>query len=91
MPHSGRQISKIRKLREMTQAQLAEEVGMSRAYLARVETGLQEPSLDLLERIAKSLRVPSGILLLDPEDFPRGVAYEALARALENAIKLTGR
>jgi putative transcriptional regulator len=41
----------------MTQDQLAAKVGITRAYLARIETGRHEPSLKTLERLARVLKV----------------------------------
>jgi len=36
---------------------LAERAGLSRTYLARLETARQDPTLSTLEKIAKALRV----------------------------------
>lgn len=36
---------------------------MSRGYLARIELGLHDPSLSILRRLAKALRVKPGRLL----------------------------
>ena len=41
----------------MTQEQLAKAAGVSRGYLARLETGRHSPTLDTLRKIAKALRV----------------------------------
>ena len=51
---------KIRKFRheaDMTQEDLAEKVGVSRVYIGYVEQGRGTPSLDILEKIARALRV----------------------------------
>jgi transcriptional regulator with XRE-family HTH domain len=42
---------------------LATKAGLSRGYLARVETGRNEPSLSMLEKLAKALRVKVAKLL----------------------------
>ena len=47
----------LREQRGMTQEQLAERAGISRGYLARLETARQDPRLSTLERLAKALRV----------------------------------
>ena len=41
----------------MSQEQLAEKAGLSRGYLAPLETARQDPTLSTLERLAKALRV----------------------------------
>jgi transcriptional regulator with XRE-family HTH domain len=57
----------IRRLREesgLTQAQLAERVSVTSAYLARLEAGEHDhPSLDIVRRLARALKVPLNRLL----------------------------
>jgi len=54
----------IRKLRffanEMTQAQLAEHVGVSRQTIIAIESGRYAPSLELAFRIARAFGVEIG-------------------------------
>lgn len=52
-----KRIRKFRHEAEMTQEDLAEKVGVSRVYIGYVEQGRNTPSLDILEKIAKSLKV----------------------------------
>lgn len=51
---------RIRKFRHeagLTQEDLAEKVGVSRVYIGYVEQGRNTPSLEILSKIAKSLKV----------------------------------
>lgn len=59
----GMQIKRIREKREYTQEELADKVGVSRVTIARIEIGNRRPSLELLERLAKALKVKVGELL----------------------------
>ena len=61
----GKKISAWRKERGFTQAQLAEKSNISRSYLAGVETGRYNPSVDTLKNIAKSLNINISFLLED--------------------------
>ncbi|HTK89509.1 MAG TPA: helix-turn-helix transcriptional regulator [Verrucomicrobiae bacterium] len=45
----------IRTRRGMTQEALATKVGVSRAYLARLEMGRHDPPLSRLRKLAKAL------------------------------------
>jgi predicted transcriptional regulator len=57
---------KIRKRRMelgMTQEQLATKVGVSREYIVRLEAARHDPTLSVLERIAKALRIDIAKLL----------------------------
>ena len=56
-------IKQLREKRGMTQEQLAEKVGISRAYLARIETARHNLTVPMLERLAKALRVKPARLL----------------------------
>lgn len=54
----GKQIAKIRKSKGLTQAQLAEKIEVTQAYLGHIEQGIKSPSLEVLEKIAKVLAIP---------------------------------
>lgn len=59
----GRNIRRIRDARDWTQQGLADRVGTSRFYIAQLEAGSKQCSLEMLARIAKALRVKPGELL----------------------------
>jgi len=52
-----KRIKKIRNEKGLTQEDLAEKVGVSRVYIGYVEQGRNTPSLEILEKIAKALKV----------------------------------
>lgn len=55
----------LRKQKGMTQMQLAKKAGVTRFYISQLETGLRKnPSLPVLRRLAKALRVPISDLLV---------------------------
>lgn len=62
----GARIAYIRKIRGLTQEQLAEKSGYSVSYLAKIEANTGEcpnlPSLDFLYHVADVLNVPIGKL-----------------------------
>ncbi len=64
-PHEklSTRLKQLREARNLTQAQLAERVGFSREYIARLETGRHDPTLSTLEKLAKALNVQLGKLL----------------------------
>ncbi len=53
----GKRIQKFRKNTELTQEELSEKIGISRAYMGFIEQGRYSPSLEVLEKIAKVLRI----------------------------------
>ena len=56
-------IKALREKRGWTQQQLADEAGISRTYLARIETARHDPTLTILEKIARALKVKVGRLV----------------------------
>ena len=66
----------IRTQREAAQVsvrQLAEKAGVSNPYLSQIERGLRKPSADVLQQIAKALRVSAEVLyvragILEPSE-----------------------
>lgn len=66
----------IRAQREAAQVsmrQLADKAGVSNPYLSQIERGLRKPSADVLNQIAKALRVSAEVLyvragMLEPSE-----------------------
>jgi transcriptional regulator with XRE-family HTH domain len=54
----GKRIQKRRKEVGLTQEELAEKAGISRAYMGYIEQGRNAPSLEILEKIANLLKLP---------------------------------
>jgi len=59
----GMKLKRLPEARGLTQQALAEKVGVSRAYLSRLEIGRHDPPLSRLEKLAKALRVSVTALL----------------------------
>ncbi len=54
---TGRRIRGLRRLKRMTQQQLAVCLGLSASQLSNIERGLKRPQPELLEKIAAALNV----------------------------------
>lgn len=61
----GRNVRRYRKLKGMTQEQLALEAGMDRSYVSDLERGERNPSVRALGRLAAALSVEPMSLLED--------------------------
>ncbi len=75
----GEIIRQQRELAEMSIRQFAEVAGISNPYLSQIERGLRAPSEQVLEAIAKTLRVSSEALyeqagVAPPGEEPQGSA-----------------
>ncbi len=79
----GRRIRELRKVRGLSQEKLAEHARMSAKYLSRVETGRENPTLDLVFRLAQGLAVdPYELFQFRPEE----VRSRLLRKKLERLI-----
>lgn len=78
--HAGELIRKYRKMRGMTQAQLAAACGMSDSAIRNYELGNREPGRDQTDAIAKALQIV-------PEALDN-VSIESAREALELLFRL---
>ena len=70
--------------------QLAEKAGVSNPYLSQIERGLRKPSAEVLNQIAKALRVSAEVLyvragILEPAE------PSAVRHAIVNDVAITER
>ncbi len=61
----GKNMRTIRRLRDISQENLAFEAGVSRAYISDVEKGKRAVSIDVMEKIAFALDISLENLLKD--------------------------
>jgi len=54
----GSRIRALRRLKRMTQQQLAEQLNLSASQLSNIERGVKEPKPELLEKMAATLDIP---------------------------------
>jgi len=59
----GKRVRNARKAQDMSQEELAHEANSNRTYISDVERGTRNPSIEVVERIAKALKVTMGSLL----------------------------
>jgi transcriptional regulator with XRE-family HTH domain len=59
-------LRKLRVERELSQEKLAADAGIDRAYLGGIERETENPTVDLLDRLAQALGKPVGELFIPP-------------------------
>lgn len=64
---TGKNIKVLRAAKGLSQKRLAETIPMAQAFLSRIERGMQEPSLAMLEKIANALGCNSSDLMGEQE------------------------
>src|SRR3989441_11163536 len=71
----GEYIREQREQAKISMRQLAQSAGVSNPYLSQIERGLRKPSADILQQIAKGLRISAEALYVQAgilEDRPAG-------------------
>lgn len=53
----GKKIQKLRKIKHLTQEELAGQLGISRVYMGYIEQGRESSSLKLLMKISRKFKV----------------------------------
>jgi transcriptional regulator with XRE-family HTH domain len=84
--HIGRKIAELRQKAQMSQEQLAERVGISRAFLAQVETGKSNVKTQLIERLSQALHIPKGTFF--GEDNPEMTEFADKAKRFDELVAL---
>lgn len=59
----GLNVAKERKKKGCSQEQLAFDCGLHRTYISGIERGIRNPTLVIVEKIAKALGIKPGALL----------------------------
>ena len=76
VPAIGAYIREQREQAKISLRQLAQAAGVSNPYLSQIERGLRRPSADILQQIARGLRISAEALYVQAgflEDRPPGV------------------
>jgi transcriptional regulator with XRE-family HTH domain len=71
----GEFIAGQRRAAQLSLRQLAAQTGISNPYLSQIERGVRKPSAEVLQQLAKALRISAETLyvragILDPDDHP---------------------
>ncbi|MEL6413687.1 MAG: helix-turn-helix transcriptional regulator [Pseudomonadota bacterium] len=54
----GKRVKALREAKGWSQEELADRAGMHQTYISAVERAVRNPTLTVIERIAKALKVP---------------------------------
>lgn len=92
----GEYLREQRRHAELSLRQLADLTGVSNPYLSQIERGLRKPSAEVLNQLAKALRVSAEALyvragLLDPSDEADAEELPAVEAAIRADPVLTTR
>src|SRR6266567_7924602 len=79
----GQRVKRLRRLKGYPQEQLAERIAINPQYLSRIERGAENPTLDLLLRLAMGRQVD--LYALFPFD-PDAAQPQRLRRKLEGLV-----
>ncbi|NNG37847.1 helix-turn-helix transcriptional regulator [Flexivirga sp. ID2601S] len=90
----GSYLKEQRQQAELSLRQLAERTGISNPYLSQIERGLKRPSAEILQAIAKGLRISAEQLYVQAgilDAVPDGATELDVRRAIKADPRLTDR
>ena len=67
----GQNLKKLREEQGFSQESFADHCGLHRTYISGIERGVRNPTVIILDKIAKGLKVPAGQLLDDTKLTPK--------------------
>ena len=67
----GLNLMKLREEQGFSQESFADHCGLHRTYISGIERGVRNPTVVILDKIAKGLKVPAGQLLDDTKLTPK--------------------
>src|SRR6202158_2452343 len=79
----GEYIREQREQAKISMRQLAQSAGVSNPYLSQIERGLRKPSAEILQQIAKGLRISAEALYVQA-----GILEDAPAAAVVSPVAL---
>jgi transcriptional regulator with XRE-family HTH domain len=78
----GQKINKLRLKRNLTMKELGESLGVSHAHISKLESGINSPSVDLLEKMADYFNIDISYFFEKETDdeimFERDLSLESL-------------
>ncbi len=63
----GLNLKKLREEQGYSQESFADHCGLHRTYISGIERGVRNPTVVILDKIAKALKVQAGVLLDEPK------------------------
>lgn len=80
----GQRIRKFRKAHQLSQEELAEQIGISTTHMSHIETGNTKLSLPVLVSLAAKLEVSTDDLLFESAAITRSSVIDHIVNTLEN-------
>lgn len=86
MAFNGKEFAKLRRLTCHTQVELSKKIEQSDDFIGLVESGKQDLSLSILNKIAEVLGVPPGWIILLYDDLDKEKYHDKIYR-INNLIR----
>ena len=87
----GARIKELRRIKSLSQEQLAELVGLAPKFISRIEVGRSSPSLETIENIARALQVEIRDLFEFVHLQPGEITPQAIQELLQDMDEKTAK
>lgn len=82
----GQRIARIRKIKKITQEELAERSNLTMSYISKIETGKKNPTMAVIEKIADGLGMDTCQLFTNLE--PELMSSETMLKKIGEMINI---
>lgn len=86
VPMLNKALKLIRSYHDLSQSDLANDIGISNSYLSEIESGKKTPSLDLLKRYSDKFDIPVSSILFFSETVDNDKLTEKMRLAFAKKI-----
>ena len=89
----GSALKEVRKMKKISQGELAKKLEISQTYLSLLEKNVKQPSFELLERISDSLGLPVYYFMFKGLEIDKDIAenkqeiYKQISPIIESMIE----
>src|SRR4051812_35276749 len=87
-PMINRVLRLVRVYHDLSQAELARRLGLSKSYISEIESGRKKVSLDLLRLYSSEFKIPVSSLLLFEEHAGEKPSRDARSYVAEKVVKM---
>ena len=71
---------------DLKQYELAEKLGVSQSYISEIEKELKSPSLDLIEKYSREIKIPVSSIMFFAEELPQARAGDRIRPKIANKV-----
>ncbi len=87
MENLGKILKHIRVFNHLKQAEIANELDLTRSYISAIENNIKIPSMDTLKKYSDSFDIPLSAIMLFAENYSEKIEFSNGVEQLKDKLK----